>query len=158
VLRPAERLAAQRALERTLARVDPRVPCKVSDAREPLVADGAGERSLTRVTPVVYDESRRAGETLAALGTEVFHLDGAERRQRRLRRVGSLVATKPALRHEPFAACLALVRFDAAVRLGVDDEVGAAGETLLARRAHVRPWLAVGVGRAVRHVVLTELA
>jgi len=74
VLRPAEHLAAQRALERLLSAVDSRVAREVSDPREPLVADRTLERFLARVTAVVDRQRRRAGEALSALGAEMFHL------------------------------------------------------------------------------------
>ena len=66
--------------------------------------------------------------------------------------VCSLVPLQSSTGHKPLAADHALVRLDAAVCLGVDDQVSAARETLLARRAHVWTRLAVGVLCAVRRV------
>jgi len=66
--------------------------------------------------------------------------------------VCSLVPLQSSTGHKPLAADHALVRLDAAVCLGVDDQVSAARETLLTRRAHVRTWLAVGVLCTIRRV------
>jgi len=153
VFRPSEHLAAQRALVGFFPAVYPGVPGEVADAGKPLVADGALERFLARMAAVVYRQCRRAAETFPALRAQVLHLvrpgPGPARPVRGVRR---LVAQQSSLGDEALAADRALVRLHSGVRPGVDDEVPAARESLVAQRTRERPGFPV-LGVPQRDVV-----